>query len=100
MSKLPPAFEANGVITAGNASAVVDSAAAMVIGLESDAERYGCKPLARIVGYGVAGVDPRIMGFGPVPATQKALANAGLKGEQIDIVEINGLSRPRRWPAW
>ncbi|MDM7995010.1 MAG: thiolase family protein [Acidobacteriota bacterium] len=95
MSKLPPAFEANGVITAGNASAVVDSAAAMVIGLESDAERYGCKPLARIVGYGVAGVDPRIMGFGPVPATQKALANAGLKGEQIDIVEINEAFAPQ-----
>ncbi len=95
MSKLPPAFEANGVITAGNASAVVDSAAAMVIGLESDAERYGCKPLARIVGYGVAGVDPRIMGFGPVPATQKALANAGIKGEQIDIVELNEAFAPQ-----
>jgi acetyl-CoA acetyltransferase family protein len=95
MAKLPPAFEANGVITAGNASAVVDSAAAMVIGLESDAERYGCKPLARIIGYGVAGVDPRIMGFGPVPSTQKALANAGLKGEQIDIVEINEAFAPQ-----
>jgi acetyl-CoA acetyltransferase family protein len=95
MAKLFPAFEANGVITAGNASAVVDCAAAMVLGLESDAERYGYKPLCRIVGYGVAGVDPRIMGIGPVPATQKALANAGLKGNQIDIVEINEAFAPQ-----
>jgi len=95
MAKLPAAFEADGVITAGNASAVVDCAAAMVIGLESDAERYGCKPLCRIIGYGVAGVDPRIMGFGPVPATQKALANAGIKADQIDIVEINEAFAPQ-----
>jgi acetyl-CoA acetyltransferase family protein len=95
MAKLPPAFEADGVITAGNASAVVDCAAAMVLGLESDAERYGCKPLARIIGYGVAGVDPRIMGIGPVPATQKALANAGIKANQIDIVEINEAFSPQ-----
>ncbi len=95
MAKLPPAFEANGVITAGNASAVVDSAAAMVLGLESDAERYGCRPLARIVGYGVAGVDPRIMGYGPVPATRIALANAGLKGDQIDIIELNEAFAPQ-----
>jgi acetyl-CoA acetyltransferase family protein len=95
MAKLPPAFEAGGVITAGNASAVVDCGAAMVVGLESDAERYGCKPLCRIVGYGVAGVDPRIMGFGPVPATQKALASAGIKADQIDIVEINEAFSPQ-----
>jgi acetyl-CoA acetyltransferase family protein len=95
MSNLPPAFEANGMITAGNASAVVDSAAAMVLGLESDAEKYGCKPLCRIVGYGVAGCEPRIMGIGPVPSTRKALAKAGLKGEQIDIVEINEAFAPQ-----
>jgi acetyl-CoA acetyltransferase family protein len=95
MMKLPPAFEAGGLVTAGNASAVVDSAAAMVLGLESDAERYGCKPLARIVGYGVAGVEPKIMGIGPVPATQKALAKAGIKGDQIDIVEINEAFAPQ-----
>jgi len=95
MAKLFPAFEANGVITAGNASAVVDSAAAMVIGLEKDAERFGLKPLCRIVGYGVAGVDPHIMGFGPVPATKKALRNARLKGEQIDIVELNEAFAPQ-----
>lgn len=95
MAKLFPAFEAGGVITAGNASAVVDSAAAMVLGLESDAQKYGLKPLCRIIGYGVAGVDPRIMGIGPVPATRKALAKAGIKGEQIDIVEINEAFAPQ-----
>ena len=95
MAKLPPAFEAGGVITAGNASAVVDSAAAMVLGLESDAERCGLKPLCRVIGFGVAGVDPQIMGIGPVPATRKALANAGIKGEQVDIVEINEAFSPQ-----
>jgi acetyl-CoA acetyltransferase family protein len=95
MAKLPPAFEAGGVITAGNASAVVDSAAAMILGLESDAERNGLKPLCRIRGIGVAGVDPQIMGIGPVPATRKALARAGIKGEQIDIVEINEAFAPQ-----
>ena len=95
MAKLPPAFEAGGVITAGNASAVVDSAAAMVLGLESDAERCGLKPLCRVIGFGVAGVDPQIMGIGPVPATRKALASAGIKGEQVDIVEINEAFSPQ-----
>jgi len=95
MAKLPPAFEAAGVITAGNASAVVDGAAAMVLGLESDAVRYGCKPLCRIIGYGVAGVESKIMGIGPVPATRKALAKAGIKGDQIDIIEINEAFAPQ-----
>jgi acetyl-CoA acetyltransferase family protein len=95
MAKLPPAFEAGGVITAGNASAVVDSAAAMVLGLESDVERHGLKPLCRIRGIGVAGVDPQIMGIGPVPATRNALARAGIKGNQIDIVEINEAFSPQ-----
>jgi acetyl-CoA acetyltransferase family protein len=95
MAKLPPAFEANGVITAGNASAVVDSAAAMVLGLESDARKYGLKPLCRIVGYGVAGVESKIMGIGPVPATRIALKKAGIKGEQVDIVEINEAFSPQ-----
>jgi len=95
MAKLFPAFEAGGIITAGNASAVVDSAAAMVLGLEEDAEHYGVKPLARIIGYGVAGVDSQIMGIGPVPSSQMALENAGLKGEQIDLVEINEAFAPQ-----
>lgn len=95
MAKLPPAFEAGGVITAGNASAVVDSAAAMVLGLEADAERHGLKPLCRIIGYGVAGVEPRVMGIGPVPATRNALARAGIGGDKIDIVEINEAFAPQ-----
>jgi acetyl-CoA acetyltransferase family protein len=95
MAKLPTAFEPNGVITAGNASAVVDSAAAMVLGLESDAKRYHLKPLCRIIGYGVAGVDPRIMGIGPVPSTRKALAKAGIKGKQLDIIELNEAFAPQ-----
>jgi acetyl-CoA acetyltransferase family protein len=95
MAVLPPAFEANGVITAGNASAVVDSAAAMVLGLESDAVKHGLKPLCRIIGYGVAGVQSEIMGIGPVPATKNALKSARLKGGQIDIVEINEAFAPQ-----
>lgn len=95
MAKLPPAFEANGVVTAGNASAVVDAAAAMVLGFESDAERYGCKPLCRIAGIGIAGVEPQIMGIGPVPATRNALARAGIKGEHVDIVEMNEAFAPQ-----
>jgi acetyl-CoA acetyltransferase family protein len=95
MARLRPAFEPNGIITAGNASAVVDGAAAMVIGKEVDADQYGLKPLARIVGYGVAACDPRIMGWGPVPSTRAALEHARLKGEQIDHVELNEAFAPQ-----
>ncbi len=95
MARLRPAFEAGGVITAGNASAVVDGAAAMVLGRESDAKAHGYQPLVRVVGYGVAAVDPQIMGWGPVPATKKALASAGIKGTQIDHVEINEAFAPQ-----
>jgi len=89
MAKLRPAFEPAGVLTAGNASAVVDGAAAMVIGKQSDAEKHGCRVLARLAGAGVAGCDPHIMGWGPVPATRIALAKAGIKGSDIDQVELN-----------
>jgi len=95
MAKLPPAFEAGGVITAGNASAVVDGAAAMVLGRDRDAERLGLKPLCRIIGYGVAAVDPKIMGFGPVPSTKRALADSGIKGNRLDIVELNEAFAPQ-----
>jgi acetyl-CoA acetyltransferase family protein len=95
MARLRPAFEPGGVITAGNASAVVDGGAAMVIGKESDAEKHGLRPLARVVGYGVASCDPQIMGWGPVPATRIALARAGLKGERIDRVELNEAFAPQ-----
>ena len=95
MARLRPAFEPHGVITAGNASAVVDGAAAMVLGRESDAKKHGCKPLARIVGMAVAACDPHIMGWGPVPATRKALERAGLRGNQLDHVELNEAFAPQ-----
>ena len=95
MARLRPAFEMGGIITAGNASAVVDGAAAMVIGRESDAEKHGAKPLARLVGYGVAACESKIMGWGPVPATRNALAMAGLKGNDLDHVELNEAFAPQ-----
>jgi acetyl-CoA acetyltransferase family protein len=95
MAKLRAAFEAGGVITAGNASAVVDGAAAMVIGRQSDAKKHGCEVLAKIVGFGVAACDPHIMGWGPVPATKKALASAGITGSQVDHVELNEAFAPQ-----
>jgi len=95
MARLPAAFEAGGVITAGNASAVVDGAAAMVIGKEADAKAEGLTPLARLAGMGVAACDPRIMGWGPVPAVERALANAGLEGKDIDHVELNEAFAPQ-----
>jgi acetyl-CoA acetyltransferase family protein len=95
MARLRPAFEPGGIITAGNASAVVDGAAAMVIAKESDAEKHGLKALARVIGYGVAACDPQIMGWGPVPATKLALQRAGLKGSQVDQVELNEAFAPQ-----
>ncbi len=95
MSRLYPAFEAGGIITAGNASAVVDGAAAMVLGLEDDAKAHGAKPLARVLAVGTAACDPQVMGWGPVPATRNALAKAGLKGEDIEHVELNEAFAPQ-----
>ena len=95
MGKLGAAFEPGGVITAGNASAVVDGAGAMLIGREEDAARHGAKPLARLAGFGVAACDPRIMGWGPVPATKRALASAGIDGKDIDHVELNEAFAPQ-----
>ena len=95
MSRLYPAFEAGGIITAGNASAVVDGGAAMVIAKEQDADQYGLKPLARVVGMGVAACDPKIMGWGPVPAVRKALAQAGIDGDAVDQVELNEAFAPQ-----
>jgi acetyl-CoA acetyltransferase family protein len=95
MARLRPAFEPRGVITAGNASAVVDGAAAMVICKEKDAEKHGLKPLARLVGMAVASCDPKIMGWGPVPATRKVLEQTGLKGDRIDHIELNEAFAPQ-----
>ncbi len=95
MGRLPAAFEAGGIVTAGNASAVVDGAAAMVIGSEDDAKAHGLKPLARVVAVGTAACDPRIMGWVPVPATRLALARAGLKGGDLDHIELNEAFAPQ-----
>jgi acetyl-CoA acetyltransferase family protein len=95
MSRLYPAFEAGGIITAGNASAVVDGGAAMVLGREDDATAHGLKPLARVVAVGTAACDPRIMGWGPVPATRQALERAGLSGSDIDHIELNEAFAPQ-----
>ena len=89
LEKLPPSFKRDGIVTAGNASGIVDGAAAVVVTREKTAKERGLKPIGRIVSWGVAGVDPSIMGIGPVPSSQKALAAAGLKLEQMDRVEVN-----------
>jgi acetyl-CoA acetyltransferase family protein len=95
MGRLPAAFEAGGIVTAGNASAVVDGAAAMVIGKERDATKHGVTPLCRIAGMGVAACDPKVMGWGPVPAAKKALKSAGIDGNAIDHVELNEAFAPQ-----
>jgi acetyl-CoA acyltransferase 2 len=89
LEKLPPSFKKDGMVTAGNASGIVDGAAAVVLTREKIAKDRGLKPLGRIVSWGVAGVDPSIMGIGPVPSTRKALQAAGLTLEQMDRVEVN-----------
>jgi acetyl-CoA acetyltransferase family protein len=89
LAKLPPAFGKDGMVTAGNASGIVDGGAAVVVTSMQDAEKRGVKPLGRIVNWGIAGVDPRIMGSGPVPATRAALKRAGLKLGDIDLIEVN-----------
>jgi acetyl-CoA acyltransferase 2 len=89
LAKLPPSFKKDGIVTAGNASGIVDGAAAVVVTKEQTAKDRGLKPVGRIVAWAVAGVDPSIMGIGPVPSSQKALKLAGLTLEQMDRVEVN-----------
>ncbi len=89
LEKLPPSFKRDGIVTAGNASGIVDGGAAVVVTREKTAKERGLKPLGRIVSWAVAGVDPSIMGIGPVPSSQTALKLAGLKLEQMDRVEVN-----------
>jgi acetyl-CoA acetyltransferase family protein len=89
LAKLKPAFGKNGTVTAGNASGIVDGGAAVVLTSLAEAEKRGLKPLGRIVSWGIAGVDPKIMGSGPVPASRMALNKAGLKLEDIDLIEVN-----------
>jgi acetyl-CoA acetyltransferase family protein len=89
LEKLPPAFRKDGVVTAGNASGIVDGAASVVVARAQSAKARGAKPLGRIVSWAAVGVEPRLMGIGPVPATQKALSAAGLKLEQMERIEVN-----------
>jgi acetyl-CoA C-acetyltransferase len=90
MAKLKPAFKKDGgTVTAGNASGVNDGAAALVLMERAEAERRGLKPMARLVAYAHAGVDPLHMGIGPVPATRKVLEKAGLKVSDLDVIEAN-----------
>jgi acetyl-CoA C-acetyltransferase len=89
LAKLKPAFKKDGTVTAGNASGINDGAAALVLMSREKAEELGMKPMAVLRGTGAAGVDPSIMGIGPVPATKKALAKAGLSIHDMDLVEAN-----------
>ncbi|KEI00552.1 acetyl-CoA C-acetyltransferase [Clostridium botulinum] len=89
LAKLRPAFKKDGTVTAGNASGINDGAAAIVVMSEDKAKELGIKPLAKIVSYGSKGVDPSIMGYGPVGATKRALEAAGLKVEDLDLIEAN-----------
>ncbi|HZU41354.1 MAG TPA: acetyl-CoA C-acetyltransferase [Terriglobales bacterium] len=89
LAKLKPAFGKNGTVTAGNASGIVDGGAAVVLMPIEEAQRRNLKPLGRIVSWGIAGVEPRLMGRGPVPASRIALEKAALKLEDIDLIEVN-----------
>ncbi|MBV9735301.1 MAG: acetyl-CoA C-acetyltransferase [Acidisphaera sp.] len=89
MAKLRPAFGKEGSVTAGNASGINDGAAALLVMSAADAQKRGLQPLARIVAFATAGVDPALMGTGPIPSTRKALQRAGWKADDLDLVEAN-----------
>ncbi|MDP7294017.1 MAG: thiolase family protein, partial [Vicinamibacterales bacterium] len=89
LASLPPAFTKDGTVTAGNASGIVDGGAALVLASEAAVERRALSPLGRLVGWAVTGVEPRLMGLGPVPATRQLLEKAGLSLGDIDLVEVN-----------
>ncbi|OLB21642.1 MAG: beta-ketoadipyl CoA thiolase [Acidobacteriales bacterium 13_2_20CM_55_8] len=89
LAKLKSAFGKNGTVTAGNASGIVDGAAAVVVMSLEETSKRGMKPLGRIVSWGIAGVEPKLMGRGPVPATKIALQKAGMTLEHIDLIEVN-----------
>jgi acetyl-CoA C-acetyltransferase len=89
LAKLRPAFDKNGTVTAGNASGINEGAAAVVLMTAEEARRRGVKPLARIVAWATAGVDPAVMGSGPIPASRLALKRAGWKADDLDLIEAN-----------
>ena len=89
LAKLPPAFKAKGTVTAGNASGMNDAAAAVVLMEASQAQQRGLQPLGRLVGYAFAGVEPKYMGIGPIPAVKKVLERTGLTVQDMDVIELN-----------
>ncbi len=95
LAQLSPYFKKDGTVTAGNASGIVDGAAALVLTTMANAEKRGLKPLGRLVAWGNAGVEPSLMGIGPVDASKIALKNAGMKVEQMDLVEVNEAFSPQ-----
>jgi 3-oxoadipyl-CoA thiolase len=89
LAQLKPAFMKDGTVTAGNSSGINDGAAMLLLANESMVKKYNCKPMAKVISMAVAGVDPAIMGIGPVPAAKKALQRAGLSVSDIDLIELN-----------
>jgi acetyl-CoA acetyltransferase family protein len=89
LAALKPAFKNNGTVTAGNSAGINDGAAAILLASEAAVKKYNLHPMAAVVTMAVAGVDPAVMGMGPVPASQKALERAGRKVDQLDLVELN-----------
>ncbi|MBS1773527.1 MAG: acetyl-CoA C-acyltransferase [Bacteroidetes bacterium] len=89
LSELKPAFVKDGTVTAGNSSGINDGAAALLLASEEAVKKYNLKPIAKIKSMAIAGVDPAIMGIGPIPATQKALKRAGIEAKDLDLVELN-----------
>jgi len=89
LARLKPAFKKEGTVTAGNSAGLNDGAAAILLASEEAVKNYNLQPLARVISMGVAGVDPAIMGLGPVPASQKAIYRAGLKIDDLDLIELN-----------
>lgn len=95
LARLKPVFKDTGVVTAGNASGIGDGAGAMIIASEEFSRERGLKPLGRLVSWGIAGVDPRVMGIGPVPAARSALERAGLLLDDMDLIEVNEAFAPQ-----
>jgi acetyl-CoA acetyltransferase family protein len=89
LAKLPPHFRKDGVVTAGNASGICDGAAALIVADERFAAERGLRPLGRLLSWAATGVDPKVMGLGPVPASRLALERAGLELEAMDLIEVN-----------
>ena len=89
LAKLPLAFSKDGFVTAGNASGIVDGGAALLLASKAAVEKHGLKPLGRLMGWAAAGVEPSLMGMGPVPATRQVLARTGLGLDAIDLIEVN-----------